>query len=129
MPPPFKQDTRLLSLNTPLGKDVLLLAGFTGTEAISRLFSFQLEMYSQKGDLAAKDIVGKNVTWTVKHQDAKPFHSAIHLRRDEPNSACMVLAVSSTVKSMTNFCSGPTARRLSSRQRAIISSSTASSVS
>lgn len=72
--PSYKQDQRLLSITTPLGKDVLLLAGFTGTEAISRLFSFQLEMYSKKGDLAAKDIVGKNVTWSVKHHDQKPRH-------------------------------------------------------
>src|SRR5580704_5772867 len=63
-----------------------------------------------------------------EHQDAQLFHSAIHLRR-EPKSACIVLAVNSTVKSITSFCSGPTARKFSSRQRAMMSSSTASSVS
>ncbi len=64
-----------------------------------------------------------------EHQDAKLFHSAIHLRRDGPNSACMVLAVNSTVNSIISLRSGPTARKLSSRQRWIMSSSTASKVS
>ena len=64
-----------------------------------------------------------------EHQNAQASHSAIHFRREGPNSACMVLAVNRTVKSATSFRSEPTARRLSSRQREIMSSSTASSVS
>src|ERR1700730_12733624 len=64
-----------------------------------------------------------------EHQDAKPFHSAIHLRRDGPNNACMVFAVNSVVNSMTSRRSDPTARSLSFRQRAIMSASTASTVS
>ncbi|MBY0228019.1 MAG: type VI secretion system tip protein VgrG [Gemmataceae bacterium] len=74
MPPDYKQDARLLSLTTPLGKDVLLLGGFSGSEALSRLFSFRLEMFSAKPDLAAKDIVGKAVSWSVKFQDKQPRH-------------------------------------------------------
>src|ERR1700722_18353805 len=64
-----------------------------------------------------------------QHQDAKPFHSAIHLRRDGPNNACMVFAVNSVVNSTTSLRSGPTARSFSFLQRAIMSSSTASTVS
>src|SRR5258705_1954822 len=64
-----------------------------------------------------------------EHHDAKPFHSAIHLRRDGPKSACIVLAVKSTANSIISTRSGPTARRLSSRHRATMSSSTASIVS
>src|SRR5215831_20511041 len=64
-----------------------------------------------------------------EHQNAQASHSAIHLRRDGPNSACMVLAVNRMVKLTTSFRSEPGARRLSSRQREIMSSSTASSVS
>ena len=66
---------------------------------------------------------------SIEHQDAQAFHSAIHLRRDGPNSACMVFAVNRTVKSISSFRSEPTARRSCSRHRAIMSSSTASSVS
>src|SRR6185503_1215946 len=64
-----------------------------------------------------------------QHQNAQASHSAIHLRRDGPNSACMVLAVNNMVKLITSFCLEPAARRSSSRQREIMSSSTASSVS
>ena len=41
---PYSQQERLIALTTPLGEDVLLLAGFSGHEAISRLFSFQLDL-------------------------------------------------------------------------------------
>src|SRR6185437_8500068 len=64
-----------------------------------------------------------------EHQYAQASHRAIHLRRDGPNSACMVLAVNRMVKLTTSFRSEPTTRRSSSRQREIMSSSTASSVS
>jgi len=36
----LKQASRLLSLNTPLGTDVLELTAFSGHEEISRLFHF-----------------------------------------------------------------------------------------
>lgn len=40
----FTQANRALTITTPLGPDVLLLRGFTGTEAISHLFAFQLDL-------------------------------------------------------------------------------------
>src|SRR6476660_736901 len=64
-----------------------------------------------------------------EYQDAQALHNAIHLRCDGPNSACMVLAVTRTVKSLRSFRSEPAARRLCARQRAIMSSSTASIMS
>src|SRR5260370_33622043 len=44
------------------------------------------------------------------HQDAKPFHSAIHLRRDGPKSACIVVTLQSTANPIIATRSGPTAR-------------------
>ena len=44
--PTYAQDTRLLALNTPLGKDILLLAGFTGEETMSQLFNYELDVIS-----------------------------------------------------------------------------------
>src|SRR6202040_2737296 len=64
-----------------------------------------------------------------EHQDAKPFHSAIHLRRDGPNNACMVFAGNRIVNSAMSRRSEPAARSFSFLQRAIMSSSTASTVS
>ena len=48
MPPTYQQADRPMTVTTPLGPDVLLLVGFSGHEAISQLFSFEL-------DLAAED--------------------------------------------------------------------------
>jgi type VI secretion system secreted protein VgrG len=63
--PTYSQEGRLLAIDTPLGKDELLLTGFYGREAVSRLFSFQLDLLSEKPDIEAKDIVGKPVTFAV----------------------------------------------------------------
>ena len=43
----YTQDGRRLKVTTPLGKDVLLLNGLTGHEAISRPFSFQLQCVAE----------------------------------------------------------------------------------
>src|SRR5262245_58807306 len=76
--PDYKQNQRLLSITTPLGPDELLLAGFRGTEAMSQLFHYQLELLSANPAIAAKDIVGKAVTWSVRQHDQKPrFFSGI----------------------------------------------------
>jgi type VI secretion system secreted protein VgrG len=60
------QDNRQLAIETPLGKDVLLLTSFSGREEISRLFRFHLVMYSPRDTISAQEIVGKNVTFRVR---------------------------------------------------------------
>ena len=70
------QAERSLSLQTPLGKDVLLLMGFAGAESLSRLFSYQLDLASANDSIAAKDIVGKKVSWSVSSFDQNPRHFA-----------------------------------------------------
>ena len=72
------QAQRTLSLKTPLGTDVLLLLGFSGTESLSRLFSYQLDLASENDAIAAKDIVGKKVSWSISRFDQNPrFFSGI----------------------------------------------------
>jgi type VI secretion system secreted protein VgrG len=66
------QENRSLALTTPLGADVLKLVSFSGTEAISQLFTYQFEMTSEDDSIAPKDIVGKNVTWSVSQFDKGP---------------------------------------------------------
>lgn len=65
----LEQKNRLLSLQTPLGKDALLLVAFSGREEISGLFHFELEMISDDAAIKPADIVGKNVTFGVKRAD------------------------------------------------------------
>lgn len=67
--PVATQKGRLLSLDTPLGPDKLLLDAFSGREAISELFHFELELSSEDADIKFEDIIGKNVTVRIKLAD------------------------------------------------------------
>jgi type VI secretion system secreted protein VgrG len=60
------QANRQLGIDTSLGRDALLLTSFTGSEEISRLFSFKLTMLSVHGSIDPKKIVGHNVTFWVR---------------------------------------------------------------
>jgi len=61
----FTQENRSILIDTPLGKDVLLLIRCAGTEEISSPFSFELEMLSENHNIAFKDIIGENVTVSI----------------------------------------------------------------
>lgn len=63
------QENRLLSIETPLGKDVLLLQSLTGSEAISNLFSLQLDLLSEAPSISLQSIIGKGVTITLELAD------------------------------------------------------------
>lgn len=62
----YTQDNRLISITTPLGKDVLLLNGFAGNEGISRLFKFDLELLSEDPAISFEAIVGQKITISIK---------------------------------------------------------------
>lgn len=76
---PYTQENRLIAIDTPLGKDVLLLAGFRGTEGLSRLFSFELNILSENHNVSFEDIIGKNVTISVvlADEDKRYFNGLI----------------------------------------------------
>jgi len=59
----FTQENRVLKISTPLGKDVLLLQGFSGQEAISSLFHFHLDLLAENQTSVAFDkLLGQKVT-------------------------------------------------------------------
>ncbi len=66
---PYTQENRLIAIDTPLGKDVLLLTGFRGTEGLSRLFGFELSLLSENHKIKFEDIIGKNVTVSIVLSD------------------------------------------------------------
>jgi type VI secretion system secreted protein VgrG len=69
----YSQDHRLIAVDTPLGKDVLLLQELTGIEAISSLFSYELNLLAYENDsIVFKDIVGQKVTITLSLPDGTP---------------------------------------------------------
>ncbi len=49
--PAFTQETRLLELTTPLGKDKLLIRSIDGMEGISQLFSFRVECFAPNDEV------------------------------------------------------------------------------
>ncbi len=68
----YTQDERFIGIETPLGKDVLLLSSFSGQEGISRMFKFELELLSETESISFKDVVGKSVTLRVNLADGSP---------------------------------------------------------
>ena len=68
------QQHRRIAISTPLGKDVLLLRGFTGSEAISQLFHFDLDLLSENDSIKFQDVVGKNVTLRIYDADGAERH-------------------------------------------------------
>ena len=56
------QKYRMIAVNTPLGGDVLVFGRMTATEQLSRLFEFDLELFSERNDIGPADVLGKNMT-------------------------------------------------------------------
>jgi type VI secretion system secreted protein VgrG len=70
--PELKQEGRALSFSSPLGQDVLVIQSFTMYEGISKLFSLQVELLSEKEDIKPADVVGKQVTLAIATVEEKP---------------------------------------------------------
>jgi type VI secretion system secreted protein VgrG len=69
----YTQDGCIISLKTPLGKDALLLTSFSGHEAISRLYQFELGTIVPVGStIDFSKIVGQKVTISLLQADGKP---------------------------------------------------------
>lgn len=71
------QDNRLLSISSPLGKDELLLTSFEGTESISGLFEYQIEVLSNNHSLSPEQLIGKSVTITIHNEQLRTFNGYI----------------------------------------------------
>ena len=68
----YTQDGRRLAIQTPLGKDKLLLVGFNGHEGISQLFSLQVEVLAEIATEVAFDrLLGQKVTISVEISTGK----------------------------------------------------------
>jgi len=63
------QTDRILELETPLGKDVLLINLFEGEEHLSDLFRFKLETRSTNKSIDPKEMIGKGVTVALELAD------------------------------------------------------------
>jgi type VI secretion system secreted protein VgrG len=62
----FSSEHRICSITSPLGKDVLLLRGLRGTDGISKLFRFELDLVSENREIQFDKIIGKPVCVTAE---------------------------------------------------------------
>tara|TARA_R110001592_G_scaffold145353_4_gene368953 strand:- start:1271 stop:3400 length:2130 start_codon:yes stop_codon:yes gene_type:complete len=67
---PRTQDNRWVSIETPLGKDVLLFRRMTGVEELGRIFQYELELCSENTDIPFDDIIGQNVSIRMNYDDS-----------------------------------------------------------
>jgi type VI secretion system secreted protein VgrG len=63
------QTDRLIRIYTPLGDDAVLVRSFEGSEEMSGLFDFRVELVSTNGAIQATDIVGKRATLSIVQAD------------------------------------------------------------
>ena len=71
-----------MAVDTPLGKDVLLLQELTGYEGISRLFSYELDLLAYENDsIVFDDIVGQKVSITLHLPDGTPRYISGYVSR------------------------------------------------
>src|SRR5215469_2787295 len=66
---PYTQEKRIISIDTPLGKDFFLLVSFAAHEAVSRLFRVSAELLSERGMVDFKKVVGQKVTISIVRTD------------------------------------------------------------
>ncbi len=65
------QAKRAVEIFTPLGDDVLLFHRMTATEALGRLFQFELDLLSKDPNIKFEDLLGQNVTVRLELPDDK----------------------------------------------------------
>lgn len=70
---PITSHDRLFSFDSPLGPDKLLVNSFGGTEQLSELFTFELELVSEDFTIDYDSIIDRNVTVGIRMADGKTF--------------------------------------------------------
>lgn len=77
----FTQDTRLLSIRTPLGPDALLVECLRGEEGLSRGFTLQVALLSTDADLPLRSLIGQPALLELLTANdnigRRPFHGCI----------------------------------------------------
>ncbi|MFK5914028.1 MAG: type VI secretion system tip protein TssI/VgrG [Woeseiaceae bacterium] len=69
----ISQEHRLISISSPLDKDELLLTSFQGSDHLSRLFEYQIEVLSVNVELEPEKLVGEQVTVTLQEGAERYF--------------------------------------------------------
>ncbi|WP_416468209.1 type VI secretion system tip protein TssI/VgrG [Pseudomonas sp. LFS044] len=76
----LSQHRRLITFDSPLPADQeLQLLSFTGHEAMSELFSFNVELMSQDARIELKKLIGKKVTMGIELADGTTKYISAHV--------------------------------------------------
>ncbi|MGH8434364.1 MAG: type VI secretion system Vgr family protein [Pseudomonas sp.] len=75
----YTQTSRPMRVDTVLGPEVLLIKSFTGHEAVSQPYLFELDLASEKDDIKAKDMLRTAASVSVKlhNGETRVFHGLI----------------------------------------------------
>ena len=66
----LNQENRLITIDTPLGTDFFIVESFHGTEAISNLFSFDLELRAESMDVTFSKMIDQPITLNLNLPDS-----------------------------------------------------------
>jgi type VI secretion system secreted protein VgrG len=83
----FTQENRRLRIETPLGPDALLITALTGTEGVSTLFHFEVELLGRDERADFDAIVGEPVTVSVAAGGGRRYLSGICSRFSQGGTA------------------------------------------
>jgi type VI secretion system secreted protein VgrG len=75
----MSQNDRLIQIMTDLSNDTFIVLSFYGTEEISGLFSFELELASKRNNITFDMLAGKNVTISLRasHNKKRYFNGIV----------------------------------------------------
>lgn len=74
----LSQDNRFITITDfSLGEDTFLVTAFSGTEYVSGLFEFQIDLISENLEIKPDKIVGKSATVTLKNEQGRKFNGFI----------------------------------------------------
>src|SRR3954469_14548440 len=67
----YSQEHRALKVFTTLPENELLLSAFTGSEGISQLYSFQLDLFSQNGSIDFNKLIRQKISFAVQREESE----------------------------------------------------------
>ena len=63
--------TRMLEISTEAGANAFVVQRFSGHEELGRLYQYELELLSERGDITAEQLLGTNATVGLELPDSK----------------------------------------------------------
>ncbi len=67
--------TRMLEISTKAGANAFVVQRFSGHEELGRLYEYELELLSERGDITAEQLLGTNATVALELPDSKGTRS------------------------------------------------------